>query len=320
MQIKYENNQLEKLLIKDTFLNNYKAQKTTVGAFGEYVILWLEEVCSKSDAIFVQKFNAEEEAINNIPLELKKIEKSKRANHQVNVTSIGELGDYVVTSFEEDSIFVQKYNTEGLAENRLIEIKGIDNNKFKGNVQIEAIGQFGEYTITWHENKTIFVHKVKTDGKIINENPIEIIRENDIEYNFKPQIQAVGDFGEYVLTWYETTNKGDLSIFVQKFNCDGTILNKKPIELEGIRSIKEDQNSVNITAIGDLGEYVVAWKGFDEKDEYSFFVQKFNEDGTILNNKLVKFVSIKNTKVEDYIPQVTPFGDLGEFIVAWRKK
>lgn len=53
--------------------------------------------------------------------------------------------------------------------------------------------------------------------------------------DYYPQVTAVGNSGEYVVSWSGQDNTGgDFSIFVQKFNANGTITNQAPVQLEAI--------------------------------------------------------------------------------------
>ncbi|OHC66263.1 MAG: hypothetical protein A2040_09215 [Rhodocyclales bacterium GWA2_65_19] len=91
----------------------------------------------------------------------------------------------------------------------------------------------------------------------------------------------MGSGGAYVVTWYGRDSAGDDSIFVQKFNADGTTTGNVPVQLEAIGVTNGGDYRPQVTAVGSGGAYVVTWYGIDSGGDYSIFVQKFNADGTV---------------------------------------
>ena len=113
-------------------------------------------------------------------------------------------------------------------------------------------------------------------------------------WDYNPQITAVGTAGEYVVTFYGQDSAGYGSIFVQKFNANGTILGSM-VQLEAIGVANDDDYEPQITSVGTLGEYVVTFDGQDSAGgDFSIFVQKFNSDGTA-QGSMVQLEAIGNT-------------------------
>lgn len=97
-----------------------------------------------------------------------------------------------------------------------------------------------------------------------------------------PQITPVGSNGEYVITWYGPDAGGDYSIFVQKFNADGTTAGNAPVQLEAIGNDTAGDQESDVASVGTVGGFVVTWRGIDsvgEGGDDSVFVQQFNADG-----------------------------------------
>ena len=95
----------------------------------------------------------------------------------------------------------------------------------------------------------------------------------------------MGTTGEYVVTYQGEDSNGDYSIFVQKFNANGTIQGSQ-VMLEATGVTNRSDWSPQITAVGTAGEYVVTYYGIDSNGDTSIFVQKFNADGTIQGSRV----------------------------------
>ena len=85
-------------------------------------------------------------------------------------------------------------------------------------------------------------------------------------YDYYPQISAVGSSGEYVVTWQGTdaAAAATTSIFVQKFNANGTV-SGSAVMLEPTGVTNGYDSSPQISAVGSGGEYVVTWQGIDSE-------------------------------------------------------
>ena len=66
---------------------------------------------------------------------------------------------------------------------------------------------------------------------------------------FAPQVTAVGENGEYVVTFYGEDSDGDDSVFVQKFNSDGTIFIETDTPAITLDAISND-DYINATEAG----------------------------------------------------------------------
>ena len=117
------------------------------------------------------------------------------------------------------------------------------------------------------------------------------------------------------MTWHGDDSAGDFSIFVQKFNADGTPTGSM-VQLEALGNATGDDYAPQITAVGSGGEFVVTWWGYDSGNDSSIFVQKFNANGTPTGS-MVQLEAIGKTNGGDYYPQITAVGSGGEFVVTW---
>ena len=109
---------------------------------------------------------------------------------------------------------------------------------------------------------SIFVQKFNADGTVSGSAVMLEPTGVTNGYDSSPQISAVGSSGEYVVTWYGTdaASGGDTSIFVQKFNANGTV-SGSAVMLEATGVTNGYDSSPQISAVGSSGEYVVTWHG-----------------------------------------------------------
>jgi uncharacterized delta-60 repeat protein len=295
---------------------NDSDSKITTLSDGSCVVTWQGIDINGSNSIFVQKFNANGTITGNNPVTLEGIPTGQDSNSQITILS---NGSYVVTWYGTDtngdnSIFVQKFNADGtITGNNPVTLSGNPT----VNDQAPQITSLlnGEYVVTWHaytpdwSTSSVYVQKFNANGTIIGNNPVTL-EGIPTGQNSNSQITTLSD-GNYVVTWYGIDTNGSNSIFVQKFNADGTITGNTPAKLDGIPS-GQDYNP-QITTLSD-GSYVVTWHGQDTNGDSSIFVQKFNVDGTITGNNPVKLEGIPTGT--DEAAQITALAN-GGYVVTW---
>src|SRR5690606_22001302 len=134
--------------------------------------------------------------------------------------------------------------------------------------QITTVGTDGAYVVTCRgENSEgydrIFGQCFNADGTTA------AITQPDarLDSHESPAITALGDDGTVVVTWRGVDSDDDYSIFVQRFNADGTTRGAL-VTLEAIGRDNYDEWVGQVTAVGDQGAFVVTWMGRDSgKDE-----------------------------------------------------
>jgi hypothetical protein len=273
------------------------AQITAVGTSGEYVLTFYGRDSSynvpyiNDYSVYIRKFNADG-TIGGPMVQLEAIGVNNMNDQAPQITSVGTIGEYVVTFSGVDntgdgSVFVQKFNADSTTAGSMVKLEaiGVTNNN-DGAPQITAVGTAGEYVVTFSGvdstgDYSIFVQKFNVNGTVAGSMvKLEAIGRTDGN-DGSPQITAVGTMGEYVVTFSGLDSAGDGSVFVQKFNADGTIAGSM-VQLEAIGVANNDDGSPQVTAVGTTGEYIVTFAAIDNTGDYSVFVQKFNADGTIV--------------------------------------
>ena len=270
---------------------DYYPQITAVGSTGEFVVTWYGQDAVGVNSIFVQKFNADG-SVGPAAVQLEAIGRTNGDDLNPQITAVGSSGEFVVTwqgqdSASDFSIFVQKFNADGSVGPALVQLEATGRMDSRdANPQITAVGADGEFVVTWQgidseDDYSIFVQKFMADGTTTGQAPVQLeaIGKNN-GYDGEPQITAVGTSGEFVVTWRgEDSAGGDFSIFVQKFNADGTTTGQAPVQLEAIGKNNGYDGEPQTIAVGASGEFVVTWYGVDSVGKDSIFVQKFNAQG-----------------------------------------
>ncbi|MDD4948596.1 DUF4347 domain-containing protein [Sulfuricurvum sp.] len=323
--------QLEAIL--NTAGNDSAPQITSVGTNGEYVVTFTGyDNSTPADAsIFVQKFNADGTKQGSMVI-LEGIGRTNGLDVASQITSVGTAGEYVVTFIGQDtlpqtdqSIYVQKFYANGTKQGSMVKLEANGNATGQDSApQITSVGTTGEYVVTFYgyessspADYSIFVQKFNangtTQGKMVMLEAIAKTNANDAV----PQITSVGTAGEYVVTFYGVDSQGDNSIFVQKFNADGTTQGLM-VQLEAINMTNDADTATQITSVGTAGEYVVTFTGQDSSSptDTSIFVQKFNANGTT-QGSMVQLEAIANMNGNDSAPQITAVGTTGEYVVTF---
>ncbi|MDD2368775.1 MAG: hypothetical protein PHQ90_05680 [Sulfuricurvum sp.] len=313
------------LVVANTY--NLDVQIAAVGDAGEYVVTFSGGDRGWDNSIFVQKFNADGTTAGS-RVQLEAIGVTDGYDNGPLVAAIGDMGEYVVTFFGEDiggdySIFVQKFHADGTTEGSMVQLEAIG--VTTGDdfwPKITAVGSAGEYVVTFTGSDTggdnsIFMQKFNADGTTAGSMvQLEAIGVTiGYGYNSAPRIAAIGDAGEYAVTFAGADTGGDSSIFVQKFNADGTTAGSM-VKLEAAGVTNGYDGESQITAVGNIGEYVVTFFGEDIGGDYSIFVQKFNADGTTAGS-MVQLEAIGVTNDDERDPQITAIGDAGEYVVTF---
>ncbi|MBV5350416.1 hypothetical protein JZU71_04645, partial [bacterium] len=144
-------------------------------------------------------------------------------------------GEYVVTFYGadavggDDSIYVQKFNADGTVAGAMVQLESTGGAINSDQApQITAVGTAGEYVVTFEgydvtDYQTIFVQKFNVDGTTTGNTMIQLDGNPSSPYGSTPQVTTVGTSGEYVVTFFGVSSSGYYSIFVQKFNANGTV-------------------------------------------------------------------------------------------------
>jgi hypothetical protein len=208
---------------------------------------------------------------------------------------------------------------EGITAGTAVKLEGITTQEEDDqSPDITTIDDQGNFVVTWSGSDgneyNIYVQHFNYAGQALG-SPIELDPNNtvNIKHGYGPKVTAVGDEGNYVVTWHGwDAPSGEWSIFVYHSSFDDLI----PVKLEpedsfGNTVTNSNDLSPEVTAVGTDGAFVVVWQG-DNGHGDEIFAQRFDKDGNILYSPIL---------IEGYAvssaPKVTAVGSDGAFIVTW---
>ena len=210
-------------------------QITAVGTTGEFVVVWAGYNANSDATVHVQKFTASGSASGSpVALGVLRLGAASVITPLPQVTAVGTGGEFVMAWRSPDAtsdatIYVQKFNASGGTSGSvvLLDATGVSSG-IDQTPQITAVGTAGEFVVTWSGiddsgDSSIFVQKFHANGNTSGDAvQLEAIGKTNGS-DSAPQITAVGSAGEFVVTWSGVDSGGDTSIYVQKFNADGSL-------------------------------------------------------------------------------------------------
>jgi hypothetical protein len=297
-----------------------------LGNNGAFVVTWQGTDSAGDTSVFVQQFNADGTTTGRNMVQLEAI--ASGSDGQPKIVAVGSSGAYAVTwvganANGKQSLYVQKFNADGgITGNTL---KSIDIGSLSGdyvNPQIAAIGTDGAFAVasggrdSRTGNLSVFVRQFDSSGS-----PITLVQLDNLSVpdglGWNPTISSIGSNGAYVVSWMGVDNEGDLSIFVQQFNTDGSITGNSVIQLEAVNMMTGDDWRPKVKSVGTDGSYVVVWHGDDSAGSMSIFVQRFNANGTTTGHDTIQLDAKNNASGLDVEPEISAVGTSGAFAVTW---
>ena len=100
------------------------------------------------------------------------------------------------------------------------------------------------------------------------------------EDNADVQLAPIGTNGAFVAVWSGVDTDGDTSIYVQRFNADGT-LNSSQVKLEASASSFQNDSVPQVAALGGNGAFAVVWQGEDINLSTFVYLQRFTSAGAL---------------------------------------
>ncbi|WP_404463172.1 cadherin domain-containing protein [Vreelandella aquamarina] len=211
--------------------SDVSAQIVALGSNGAFAVTWSGQDAGGENSIFVQRFDSSGTA-QGTPVLLEPDGVTTGYDYKPQITALGSNGAFAVTwsgpdADGDNSIFVQRFDTSGTAQGSpiLLEPVGVTNDA-DSDPQITALGSNGAFVVTWYGNDgnedSIFVQRFDASGakqgSAILLEPDGLTEGGD----YAPQITALGNDGAFVVTWYGENGSGGFSVFVQRFNADGS--------------------------------------------------------------------------------------------------
>ncbi|MBV8248833.1 MAG: Ig-like domain-containing protein, partial [Comamonas sp.] len=245
------------------------------------------------------------------------------ANGSYVVVWAGEAVDskpneYHLVDGEDTRIFMQQFNADGSkAASGPIQLS----DQFSETPQVSSMGVDGSYVVAWSgryadgSGKSIYLRSFKADGTPSGD--LVKLEANGMTGgdNLAPQLARLAD-GSFVVTWTGMDVNLDYSIFVQKFNADGSKSSTPAAQLELPGKTDGNDFAPQVSPLGD-GSFVVTFYGADVRGNDSIAVQKFNADGTTFGHTMQVLHGSAIISPSEAMPQVSALGMDGSFVVTW---
>lgn len=250
----------------------------SLGRSGEFVVAWEGDDASGQNGVFVQKFNADGTTTGHLPMQLY----AGGGDHFTKMAALGASGAFVLTWSNGADIFVQKINEDG--SRATASPIQINRTAYEEYPVIQALSS-GEFAVAWYStlgNASVYVQHFNADGTTTGHETVAL-RATGVSNrsNEKPSIAALPN-GEYVVAWSGIDGTGDYSVYVQKFNANGSTTGYAPVKLEVINQGLYNEVSPQVVATGVGGEFQVVYRMTDPwGSSPSVYSQHFNADGTV---------------------------------------
>ena len=153
--------------------------------------------------------------------------------------------------------------------------------------KVISLGSSGHYVVAWSgqamlgaDANDVFVQLVDGSGNALA-SAVRLSVDGLLgEDNAQVQIAAIGTNGAFVAVWSGTDTDGDTSVYVQRFNADGT-LNGSQVKLEAPASQFQNDSVPQVAALGTSGAFAVVWQGEDFNLSTFVYLQRFTDAGAL---------------------------------------
>jgi len=211
------------------------------------------------------------------------------------------------------SIFVQLIDSDGSPIGSTAQLDSVDvANDY--SPQITALGESGAFVVAWLatdvNHSVIFIQRFDANGAIVGD-PVPITGSGLTA----PQIAAVGGEGAFVVAWWAYDDDLDTSVFVQRFDANGSAVGN-PLKLEPAGVTDKSDLRPLITPVGGNGAFAVSWLGQRSDGLYRSFVQYFDTNGEAVGVPVQ--LDAPDALIENVADnRITTLTSEGAFAVLW---
>jgi hypothetical protein len=302
-------------------------QITSINNDGSFVVSWTGgdgELAGDDTSIHLQRFDGEGAKLGSV-IHLEPTGVTNGNDSDVQTIALGDNGAFAVAwegvdSSGDDSIFVQRFDTEGSLDGAQVQLEPTGNDSGDdANPQITALGDDGAFAVTWtgpdaSGDSSVFVQHFDSNGDVVGA-PIDLDgSDTESEPDSQPQIIALGDNGDSVVVWSGDDGESggdDRSIYVQRFDSDGNLDGAK-VKLEPTGITNQSDWEPQVTTLGTSGAFAVTWFG-DDGDDLKIFVQRFDANGDPDGEP----DELGYPDRDNRDPKIVSLNDDGDYAVAW---
>ncbi len=298
-----------------------------IGADGAFMVTFVGVDANDTDHLYMQKFNADGSKASETAVELVLPNTVNRNGAIPEVAALGDNGDFALVFAGSDgddnaTIVVQKFDATGAAVGDAVTLNADADAALRDiDPQITALGDDGSYVVVWEgtdgdNGRSVYVQKMNADGTPSGDSQTLNAPDDDIAYSAYPQVVPVGNDGRFMVIWEGFVNAGLSRAFMQSFDADGSMADTTPVALPDLDNANGAEKRPSITAIGDQGDFLVAYKGADSSGAPAIVVQKYAADGSALGGATY-LDAMGGDEGQNAAPKITLIGTDGAFAVSW---
>ncbi|MDP2507305.1 cadherin repeat domain-containing protein, partial [Oceanobacter sp. 3_MG-2023] len=292
--------------------DNLSPQLTALGNSGGYALVWYGSDGEGDNTIFARSYDNQGQPVGYL-ISLEATDVSHGEDVDPQIIAIDDSGRFAVTWQGDNgsgtsSIYVQQFEADGSLSGSTVELDAVTGQS-EFTPQITALAS-GDYVVTWYDTTDVYVQAFNADGSLKG----TLTTLSGSWVSLPPQISTSADDGSYVVVWSSFDSSFDLTVFVQRFNADGSP-NGSPLSLEAT-GVSDGNDGSAVAMAFESGGFVVAWAG-DDGLGLSIYVQTIAADGSLIGSA-VKLDAPGYPEGEDVQPALALLGDTGAYVVTWR--
>ncbi len=130
-----------------------------------------------------------------------------------------------------------------------------------------------------------------------------------------PQVVAVGDAGAFALVWQGQSGAGDQNIYTQGYRASADF--SGALTLSAPSGSAGDDLAPSVQAIGNTGDYVVAWQNTAQDGSSAVYSRRITLDLMSSTPSVAQKITAPEAQSgADSAPQITALGD-GGYLLSW---
>jgi hypothetical protein len=237
----------------------YSANDVQVASLGngQAAITWSINNTDSSTDVYVQTINADGSLQGDAILVSELFVGGSQQYTSINdIVSVGDQGNYLVTGrYYEDNIGYTYFVASVAADGMTTTIYAGTSNEGEADYSLATLGDDGGFAITTAENtydsegsyisNSINVQLYNADGSMNGD--VISLGATEYSYDSYPAVVGLNENGEFIVTWVGQTYADEVNyedVYVQKFNADGTPIDKTVIDTNGDVSVSSSSDGV----------------------------------------------------------------------------
>jgi hypothetical protein len=309
--------------------SNQSNPTVAMDANGDYVIAW-QMLSSSQDPywydVFARRYNSLGQTSDTSEF---RVASSFSGQQYLPAAAMDSTGNFIIAFTSRGNgygIYAQRYNTSG-EDGSVIEVTAPASDR-QGDPSV-AMDDNGDFVVAWsmygYVNDSA-TYKIEGKRYSSTGNPVEFtVNSNFSERQYDPSV-VMNNSGTFVVTWTKQGQGDSSDVFAKGYDSNGQAQGN---EFQVNRSAENNQQDP-AAAIDDNGDFIIAWTGFAQDEEYTkaVFAGRYNaldgsstlpgsDPGQPAKIPVEQFRVNSITTGDQNVPDVAMDAQ-GRFIVVWR--